>query len=848
MSFGIRGKLIAIFLVIKVIPLVLLCGVAWEALKAFGDLAIEQSQQLSKDMRKTVNDAGELAVADSVQALDEKAREAIERLSTDTARNVAQFLYARDNEIRFAANLQADKKLYEKFLESHERRLSGHVPWVMNEAGDNWVPAQRSRADRRLRLAQVEANKEGFHYRPVDMNVMTQMRPLYVEMTFVDLHGQEKLKVTTDEMMVQTLKDISKKENTFLKAETYFEDLQKLQAGEIYVSHVIGAYVRTALPGPYTKVRAKEAGIEFAPQDSAYAGKENPVGKRFRGIIRWATPVVRDGKKVGYVTLALDHRHLMEFSDHITPTEERYSAISDASSGNYAFMWDNEGRNISHPRDYFIVGYDPETGNPDVPWLTQSMYEDWQASGKTFAEFAKTAPYFHNPGQNRASQIMSKQGHLALDCRFLNFAPQCAGWWNLTADGGSGSFKIFWSGLWKLTTAATIPYYTGQYGHNLRGFGFVTIGANVDEFHRAATQTRVELDKLIEEQETKAKIQEASLLDTLSRSIRISLSELSLYTFIMIIIVIFVAIWMANILSGRITHLIATLRKIQQGDLSERANVGSKDEMGELEASVNMMTQSLENLIEENKKAVEKAEKYNQAKTDFLASMSHELRTPLNAVIGFSDAIRHEIFGPITPHNYREYIEDIHHSGQHLLTLINDVLDVTRIGSGEMALCEDVFDVREAIEECIRMVHPIVTEKQLDVKSDLDVGGALKADQIRFKQIVLNILSNAVKFTPRTGHIEVRACQTQTDGLLISIQDSGIGMSADEMELALIPFAQVQSSLSREYEGTGLGLPLSRTLIELHGGHLELESTSGKGTKVSLYFPVERLVEEAAEG
>ena len=249
----------------------------------------------------------------------------------------------------------------------------------------------------------------------------------------------------------------------------------------MYKSHMIGAYSRE---------RAQEKGIPFVPEQSGYAGKENPVGIRFQGLIRWATPVAKNGRVIGYVTLALDHTHIMEFTDHIVPTTERYSAISDAGSGNYAFIWDNKGRNISHPRDYFIVGYDPETGKQSVPWLDEEMFGIWQASDRSMDTFLSKAPQFKDQTLSKKPALpLIQAGMLGLDCRYLNFAPQCTGWRNLTQNGGSGSFVIFWSGLWKLTTAATIPYYTGSYGHSSRGFGFVTIGANVDEFHSSAMQT-----------------------------------------------------------------------------------------------------------------------------------------------------------------------------------------------------------------------------------------------------------------------------------------------------------------------------------------------------------------------
>jgi len=833
MSLGIRGKLISIFILIKVIPLVLLGGVAWEAIQSFGRSAIEQSETVSQAMRQTIDEAGTKAVADTVRALDAKAREAIERLTTDTAMNVARFLYDRDSEILFAANLEPSVQTYREFLANRTRHISEHGPWVLNAQTDTWEPAKKPDDAGALRTAQVTKNKKDFHYRPPERKSRGGKKPLYLEMTFLTLSGEEVVKVTTDKVMGTRKQNVSERHNTFLKAETYFQEIQNLKAGEIYVSDVIGAYV----PSTY----ADKNNVDFAPQKAAYAGKENPVGKRFKGIVRWATPVMREGRKVGYVTLALDHSHIMEFSDHIIPTEQRYSDISDAASGNYAFMWDYKGRNISHPRDYFIAGYDPKTGQPEVPWLTERLYQEWQDSGLSYAEFARSAPRFRNPGEAKPSGSLKRQGKLALDCRFLNFAPQCAGWWNLTEEGGSGSFVIFWSGLWKLTTAAAIPYHTGQYAQSDRGFGFVTIGANVDEFHRAAQETRASLDKLIEQQDAKTREQEQQLLDHLRESITRTATELSIYTIVMIIIVIMIAIWMANILSRRIFSLISSLRKIESGDLSVRATVDSHDEMGELAGSFNAMTESLQEQIEQKHLALQHAEASNQAKSDFLANMSHELRTPLNAIIGFSDAIRAELFGPVRPKEYKAYVEDINSSGQHLLTLINDVLDVARIGSGEFEIHEENLNVDKNLKECLRMLHPMIEQKSLQIDYVPGLLPELFGDERRIKQIFLNLLSNAVKFTHDDGHIRVNAHMNDAGELEVEIRDSGIGMSAEEIETALRPFTQVQSSLAREYEGTGLGLPLAHSLIRMHDGRLDMDSTPGEGTNAIVTFPKGRL-------
>ena len=247
----------------------------------------------------------------------------------------------------------------------------------------------------------------------------------------------------------------------------------------------------------------------------------------------------RGPHKVGYVTLALDHTHLMEFTDHIVPTPERFSDISDAGSGNYAFMWDFEGRNISHPRDYFIVGYDPDNGEQEVPWLSENMYERYQKQQGTFSDFVASAPIFDAQSLKKSpAEALTRKGNLGLDCRYLNFAPQCTGWFTLTQRGGSGSFVIYWSNLWKLTTAATIPYYTGMYKNTPRGFGFVTIGANVDEFHASATRTAEEIEGITAGYEQDLKGKEEKILTHIDQILDDTIENLTVSTGLMIVFVI----------------------------------------------------------------------------------------------------------------------------------------------------------------------------------------------------------------------------------------------------------------------------------------------------------------------
>ncbi len=609
---SIRDKLISIFIVIKVLPLVALAWFSWKAVSHLAFTVEGQVSEMVSESRDVVGQIGKISTENSIRALDVKARESIERLTTDTAKSVAMFLYDRDRDIEHAASLEPSETAYKKFLRHQTKPVIDHRPWVMDDAGKTWVPARPVTPAEPVVTSQNHDNRTDFHYRFPEQTGITHQRPLFLEMTFVDLAGHEKVKVTTSARMDRHLRNISKKENTYCKAETYFDKLKTLKPGDIYVSDVIGAYVKGYMIGPYTKARAKEQGMPFAPESSGYAGKENPVGKRFEGIIRWATPVVDNGAITGYVTLALDHVHVMEFTDHIIPTEERYSPISDAGSGNYAFMWDYLGRCISHPRDYFIVGHDPSTGEIAVPWLDEELYTSWQKSNLPISRFLETVPRFKEQSlRKRPAASLTKAGLVALDGRFLNFAPQCTGWHNLTQNGGSGSFLIYWSGLWKLTTAAAIPYFTGQYGDHPRGFGYVTIGANVDEFHRAANETADRIETIEKTYQSSLKAKSERNKAAMARTLKDTARDLGLYTSLMIVIVIFIAIWMAAALTGKITSMIKGIGRFQRGERGHRLERKSTDEMGRLAQAFNDMADSVEQSIEEMQTAKETAENTN---------------------------------------------------------------------------------------------------------------------------------------------------------------------------------------------------------------------------------------------
>lgn len=834
-NLSIRAKLIAIFVAIKVVPLLLLAWFAWSAAQKLGESVTDGVISMVSNMRDTQQSTADTAISDAIAALDDRSREAIETLTTQTARAVAQFLYERDKDILHAARMPIDAATYRWFVDGHLRDLEDHVPYRPSADGSKWEPAELVQIDRSPVRAPLSDNSRAFNYREPDPVERKYTAPLFMEITFVGLDGIEKIKIVTDpakDLLDSSLRDIKRRENTFLRAETYWSDLQALAPGEIYVSEVIGKQVPAAWIGPYTPAEAAKRNKPFEPEKSGYAGLENPVGERFRGLIRWATPVERDGKVIGYVTLALDHAHLMAFTDPVSPTDKRHTAIADPASGNYAFMWDYLGRSISHARDYFIVGFDPTTGERAAPWLDQELYEAWQASGRPWPAFAETVEPFKDQRITRKPHpASSTSGSVGLDCRYLNFSPQCIGWYDLTEHGGSGSFNIFFSGLWKLTTAAAIPYYTGRYGHSRRGFGFVTIGANVDDFHQAATESGKRISAMTARADLDMQSQRESLVTDIGKSLANTAAALTVSTIVMIIAVIFIAVWMANLLSSRITSVVAGIGRFQRGDLDARLEVRGKDEMAEMGHSFNRMADSVQASIVRLEEARLTAEQANRMKSEFLASMSHELRTPLNGIIGYAELLHMDL------HNdeQRGYAETIRDSGHHLLAVLNDVLDLAKIEAGRMELRLESVNVSELMRSAVNLYSVTAAASNLDLHTDIPDECWGRGDPVRLRQVVNNLLSNAIKFTEQ-GDVRVRL-QQRDQSLVLTVSDTGIGIPDKDLEHIFEPFCQSENFLTRRHMGTGLGLSLARRMVDLMGGRIEVSSRVGVGSSFSITIP-----------
>ncbi|MBT7942478.1 MAG: GAF domain-containing protein, partial [Alphaproteobacteria bacterium] len=250
---------------------------------------------------------------------------------------------------------------------------------------------------------------------------------------------------------------------------------------------------------------------------------------------------------------------------------------------------------------------------------------------------------------------------------------------------------------------------------------------------------------------------------------------------------------------------------------------------------------------EENiKHALAEAEHANQTKSTFLATMSHELRTPMNAIIGFSQVISEQVYGPIKEKRYRDYARDINDSGHHLLALINDLLDMSKIESGKIEPDEIDFNLADEIRSNFKLVEDMAQKKEIALDLELtDPYLILRADPRMFQQILTNLLSNAVKFTPFGGTVRVSDRIGPAGELVLEVSDTGIGIPASDIESVLEPFEQARGHKSKMHGGTGLGLPIARSLMEAHGGTLDILSEVGKGTKVTISFPAARIATAA---
>ncbi len=783
-------KLLLSFLALSMTPLLILGYGASRNMSETGQESVAISRDMGERNLLSANKIGKQAIEDSVMQLDGKATEAIELRTMELARRIADFLYERDADIRMLAAFKPDARAY---LEAYKTSLRDVI---IPE-----TPHQAAHETKAQLVSQNVENRTAWRHRPPD-EFVTAARSVYKEITFVGLDGREKIKIKNGHVSSE-LKDISRRENTYCMAEDYFDHLPLLEKGQLYVSRVIGPYKKGWL------FKTGDGTIAVKPE-SAYAGKENSQGQPFEGIIRWATPVFQGARKIGYLTMALDHLHLMEFTDHLVPTEERFTALPDASSGNYAFLWDDQDQCISHPRDFFICGYDPQTGQQLPGWLSQQTYDQYKQSGLSLPEFVQGLPSFRNFTQKKAgSREQMQAGLVALDCRILDTAPQCQGWHQGTEDGGSGSFLILWSGLWKLTTYAAVPYYTSIYGASKRGFGYVTIGAHVDAFHRAANFTRAGIEQSIAEQAEDIRRTNAKAVALIAGSTAKNRKFLMAILILSALAVVAAAFYLSYTFVKPMKRLTDGALAMSRGELDQHIKVTSGDEIGQLSETFNKMAAVVAEV--------------DRMKSEFVTIASHELRTPIHAMmLGVSG-----ILGGYSGEMSAEVEEDlmiVNEGITRLSNLVESLLDLSRIEARkiELNLAPESLHllVTRAVEELGQLVAVHGHTVSLDVPGDLP---DLNVDGKRITQVAINLLSNAIKYTPAGGRIRIQA-ERDNNHVCLAIADNGYGIPHWAHNRIFEKFFQADSIMSQKVGGSGLGLAISKRIIEEHGGLIEFES------------------------
>ncbi len=297
------------------------------------------------------------------------------------------------------------------------------------------------------------------------------------------------------------------------------------------------------------------------------------------------------------------------------------------------------------------------------------------------------------------------------------------------------------------------------------------------------------------------------------------------------------------IISRPLRKLLTAIRENSKTGAHRQVKDPGNDELGEVVRAFNEMLAVDSERESQLAAARDAADATSRTKSRFLANMGHELRTPLNAIIGFSGLIRSESFGAVGNTNYADAAKHIHAAGSHLLELVNDILDLSKIEAGATEMNEEQVDLLEIAEFALSLIAHRAENGQVDTKLELsDTLAPLHADGRRLKQILLNLVSNAVKFTEPGGKVTIKMFSHLGQDCVLTVTDTGIGISPDDIQKALEPFQQLESSRAKKYEGTGLGLPLTKALVELHGGTMALQSEVGAGTTVTVRFPAERVI------
>ncbi|MCT7580842.1 sensor histidine kinase [Aliarcobacter butzleri] len=853
-NLSIRIKLIVIFILIKIIPLLFIAYIAYEGVLKL-DMYINKSTTfLFNQNKEIIINTANASIEDSIKNLDKKSQDSLEKISYEIANNIADFLYERDKDLLFLSKLDLNQKVLENFYESKTRNVIVHDEYFYDDETNTYKTKEEiKKVERDKKTANLKENEKEFNYiDPIEFK--TKNIPIYKEISFFDLNGNEKYKISS---INPEKSNVSDSKNTYVKAEKYFDEISKLNKNEIYVSDVIGEYIGSKIIGTFTKEKAKKAGIEFEPEKYGYAGIENPLGKRFEGIIRFITPVFKNNEKVGYISMALDHRHIQEFTDTLNPTSINLKQnIADATLGNYAFIWDYEGKSIAHPRDYSIFGYDKNSGEKVMPWLSADVAEKFYSSNKNINEFLKDYPKFEEQSLEKKPNLkqLQEDGNVGLDCRYLNFAPQCEGWMQLTQNGGYGSFIINWSNVWKLTTAATIPYYTGKYGNTKRGFGFVAIGASVDDFHSAANKTREDVIKILNNQtESMSEIMNENQLE-IKDFINALINELTIITFAMVILVIVIALLMSSYLSKKIENILVGTKKFANNELDYRIKVTSKDEIGQLENSFNEMAGKIEDLIKEEKKLNCNLEQKVQIETskqkeqeqlliqqtrlaamgEMIGNIAHQWRQPLNALGLVLQNLKFSYdMGELDEKMMDKSINKADMLTKNMSKTIDDFRNFFKPNKSK-----EKFGINQNINKAIELVestfehHNIKLEKNFS-SDELEFHGFPN----EFSQVILNILTNAkdaIIENKILNPLVIVETKIENDNICISIKDNANGIDENIVNKIFEPYFTTKD----EGKGTGIGLYMSKIIIENNmNGKIEVYNLE-KGANFIIKLPI----------
>ena len=443
-------------------------------------------------------------------------------------------------------------------------------------------------------------------------------------------------------------------------------------------------------------------------------------------------------------------------------------------------------------------------------WISEEAYAKYKQSGLSLEDFVAGLPSLHGFSQaKQGSTEQIKSGKIPLDCRVLDTAPQCQGWHEGTEDGGSGSFLILWSGLWKLTTYAAIPYYTGIYGSSKRGFGYVTIGANVDDFHKDANITKSKIENSID-------VEKSDIIAANSNT-REFIRGRSAHNRRMVMGIACIAgigvVGASLIISFGITLPLRRLTEgalaMSKGRYNQFIDIKTKDEVGDLASAFNEMT-----------KVVSEVDKM---KSEFVTIASHELRTPIQAMLlgvsgvleGYSGKIDEEV---------REDLELSRSGIERLMRLVADLLDLSRVEAHKFALNKEKVPVEKIVDLAIDTVSGLAHSCGHIIVTEFPPNPILiDVDKDRVVQVMINLLSNSIKYSPDGGKIMVKL-ENEGGWMVLTVIDNGYGVPPWAREEIFEKFFQADNIMSQKVGGSGLGLTIARGIVEMHRGTISCDS------------------------